>query len=108
MKRWQPVDIDSTDRHSPQHLGDPADLVDAAGLILSLRLRPAWQRDALCREYPDLTWFPGKGEPTGPAKDVCDRCLVRTQCTEAGLGEDHGVWGGLSPQQRRQLRRDAA
>lgn len=106
--RWQPVDVDSADRHAPLHLGDPADLVDAAGLILSLRLRPAWQRDALCREYPDLSWFPSRGEPTTEAKQVCDKCLVRAQCTAAGMAEEHGVWGGLSPQQRARLRRSAA
>lgn len=23
--------------------------------------RPRWQRDALCREYPDVSWFPERG-----------------------------------------------
>ncbi len=36
-----------------------------------------WRLDALCIEYPDVSFFPEKGEPNEPARDVCSRCLVR-------------------------------
>jgi len=39
--------------------------------------RPAWQRDALCSDYRDVTFFPAPGESTAPAKAVCARCSVR-------------------------------
>lgn len=52
-------------------------------------------------------WFPAKGEATGPAKRVCARCPVLSECQAWVLGLDHeefGVWGGMSERERRQLR----
>jgi WhiB family redox-sensing transcriptional regulator len=68
--------------------------------------RPAWQADALCREYPEVDFFPGRGESTAPAKAVCARCLVRDECRAlAGERNEFGVWGGTSAQERRRNRR---
>jgi WhiB family transcriptional regulator, redox-sensing transcriptional regulator len=72
--------------------------------------RPAWQRDALCREYAGrIDFFPGMGVSLEPAKSVCRRCLVRSACLEFALEHDEraGVWGGLSAKERvyRRLRR---
>ena len=41
------------------------------------------------------------------AKQVCRRCDVREQCLAWALeaGQDHGVWGGLSEDERRALKR---
>lgn len=68
--------------------------------------RPAWQDDALCREYPDVNFFPERGEDVAPAKGVCSRCAVRAECADYAirLGERHGIWGGLSGIERRQAR----
>lgn len=30
----------------------------------------------------------------------CDECPVRSECLELGLDDEHGVWGGLTPQER--------
>ncbi|MFC1408611.1 WhiB family transcriptional regulator [Streptacidiphilus sp. N1-12] len=40
-------------------------------------------------------------------KAVCTGCQVRTACLGYALDEqiDHGVWGGLTARERRQLRR---
>jgi hypothetical protein len=108
MQRWQRVNVDSDDRHAPEYRGDPHELVDAAALVMALRLRPAWHLDAACREHPELSWFPDRGVPLTAARQVCDKCLVRSECTTAGMREDYGVWGGLSIQQRVRLRRSAA
>lgn len=91
-------------RHSPG-LSHLLDLLD--------RSRPEWMRDALCREYPDVSWFPEKGEPAAPAKAVCARCAVQDPCRVYGItneerGGGHGVWGGLGPGDRRVMRRGAA
>lgn len=76
--------------------------------LLELLLgRPAWHRDALCREYPELSWFPGRGEPTGPLTAVCARCLVRDECLAQALDAGdrvQGIWGGTSERGRRSLR----
>ncbi len=44
------------------------------------------------------------------AKKVCKRCDVREACLQWALdaGQDHGVWGGLSEDERRALKRRAA
>jgi WhiB family transcriptional regulator, redox-sensing transcriptional regulator len=73
---------------------------------IELLARPAWQRDALCREYVGgVNSFPGCGESLEPAKALCVACLVRPECLLYALENDepHGVWGGLSAQERRDL-----
>ncbi|MCW2835946.1 MAG: whiB2 [Marmoricola sp.] len=71
-----------------------------------------WRFKALClRENADL-FFPigSKGlaiAQTDQAKKVCHGCEVREQCLAWALdtGQDHGVWGGLSEDERRRLKR---
>lgn len=84
-------------------------LADVYGSLLAeLGPAPDWQRDALCREpaYATVTWYPERGQPTQPAKDICARCTVRPECLEYALAnsDKHGVWGGTSERQRRRLR----
>ncbi|MEW2078772.1 WhiB family transcriptional regulator [Streptomyces sp. NPDC013433] len=71
-------------------------------------------RGACMREDPELFFPIGN---TGPAllqieeaKAVCRRCPVIEQCLQWALesGEDSGVWGGLSEDERRALKRRAA
>ncbi|MER7898945.1 WhiB family transcriptional regulator [Streptomyces sp. NPDC096046] len=74
-----------------------------------------WRHNAVCREKdPDLFFPVGN---TGPAllqieeaKSVCRRCPVIEQCLQWALesGQEHGVWGGLSEDQRRSMKRRAA
>ncbi|MFV0131206.1 WhiB family transcriptional regulator [Streptomyces sp. HMX112] len=71
-----------------------------------------WRHQAQCRdEDPDLFFPIGN---TGPAllqaeeaKAVCRRCPVREQCLRWALefGQEAGVWGGLSEEERRALKR---
>jgi WhiB family redox-sensing transcriptional regulator len=71
-------------------------------------------RSACLDENPELFFPVGT---TGPAvtqvdeaKRICGGCEVRAQCLEWALQEnqDHGVWGGLSEDERRSLRRRTA
>ena len=41
------------------------------------------------------------------AKKVCARCEVRAECLAWALeaGQDHGVWGGMSEDERRAIKR---
>ncbi len=69
--------------------------------------RPAWHADALCREHPEVSWFAERGEPMGPAKDICARCLVLAECTAWALDQDQslaGIWGGTTAPQRKRMR----
>jgi WhiB family transcriptional regulator, redox-sensing transcriptional regulator len=70
-----------------------------------------WRDGAACRDLePDLFFPIGT---TGPAlvqidtaKRICERCPVREPCLHWALksGEDSGVWGGTTGEERRVLR----
>ena len=81
-------------------------------LLADLLARPDWQDDALCAEpaYRDLPWFAELGESPDKAKNVCRRCLCREECLAYALAHhvDHGIWGALSPKERKALRRAPA
>lgn len=70
---------------------------------------PAWHADAACRDHPELSWFPDRGEDLRPARAVCASCLVRSECLSAALEDAYtnGVWGGTSERERRRMRRAA-
>lgn len=65
-----------------------------------------WRYRAACRDEDPELFFPiGSSGPAlmqiQEAKAVCDACPVRSRCAEFGFGEYDGVWGGLSPAERR-------
>ena len=71
-----------------------------------------WVRDAKCRsEDPDLFFPSGDAGPASvqvdAAKAVCCACAVREECLGWAMttGQDSGVWGGLSEEERRAIRR---
>jgi WhiB family transcriptional regulator, redox-sensing transcriptional regulator len=73
--------------------------------------RTNWRDEAACRSTDPELFFPvGNGSPAlrqiGRAKQVCARCPVRTPCLEWALetGQQAGVWGGTSEDERRVLR----
>jgi WhiB family redox-sensing transcriptional regulator len=71
---------------------------------------PSWRKSAACRSAnPDL-FFPvsstGRSlEQVARAKAVCAACIVRRQCLQYALAanETHGVWGGMTEEERRRL-----
>ncbi|CAN5676479.1 hypothetical protein BH24ACT11_BH24ACT11_20490 [soil metagenome] len=74
-----------------------------------------WRHRSACLDEDPELFFPIGN--TGPAlsqieeaKAVCRRCTVREQCLAWALesGQDHGVWGGLSEDERRALKRRTA
>jgi len=67
---------------------------------------------AVCRDEDPELFFPvGTSGPAveqeAEAKAVCHRCPVAAECLAFALetGQDHGVFGGMSETERRQLRR---
>ena len=74
-----------------------------------------WRHRAEClTEDPELFFPVGT---TGPAlaqveeaKKVCRRCEVREECLRWALeaGQGHGVWGGMSEDERRAMKRRAS
>ena len=74
-----------------------------------------WRHRAACRDEDPELFFPvGTSGPallqTQEAKAVCARCPVNAECLRWALtsGRNEGVWGGMSEDERRALkRRDA-
>jgi WhiB family redox-sensing transcriptional regulator len=71
-----------------------------------------WRHRALCRDEDPELFFPiGTSGPAvtqiEQAKSVCQRCPVVQSCLDWALrsGQDSGVWGGLSEDERRALKR---
>jgi len=70
--------------------------------------RPAFMSDAACREHPEISWFPERGDDVRPAKAVCAACLVQAECAAYAatfaLNDLQGIWGGMSGNERRRRR----
>lgn len=95
-----------------------------AGVIRILQ-RPAvrsWKALAACRAQGPNDWYPPISLPVGrprrrdtdpyeTGRAICwERCPVRTDCLAYALaaGEELGMWGGLDPDERAELRHDQA
>ncbi len=71
-----------------------------------------WRERAACQDLdPDLFFPIGS---TGPAADqirnakaICDTCEAKVPCLEFALAsnQESGVWGGVTEDERRRLRR---
>lgn len=72
---------------------------------LPLTARAAWRKKASCRGLTDC-FYPERGDLTMPAKLVCHTCIVQRMCLVEALmlDERHGIWGGLSEDERREIR----
>ncbi len=87
-------------------------------LASSLALAAAeetWRDHALCRDTDPELFFPVG--TTGHAltsiehaKRVCAQCSVTSACLDFALetNQDSGIWGGLSEEERRSIRRQRA
>lgn len=71
----------------------------------------SWVDLAACGEVDPEIFFPisTTGAALGQihqAQAICARCPVAAACLDWALriGQDHGVWGGTTPEERRALR----
>lgn len=71
-----------------------------------------WRHDAACRDVDPDIFFPVGS--TGPAlaqveaaKAICEACKVQRECLDWAIetAQDSGVWGGLTEEERRTVRR---
>lgn len=69
-----------------------------------------WQDDALCAQTDPDMFSPPVGGSTRDAKRICASCTVAEQCLRWALDNDErsGIWGGMSPVQRRNMRKQEA
>jgi WhiB family redox-sensing transcriptional regulator len=64
--------------------------------------------DAICAEVTPDIFFPETGNAfTRQAKAICAECPVRQICLEYSFEHDiwFGIWGGLTPAERRRAKR---
>jgi WhiB family redox-sensing transcriptional regulator len=73
-----------------------------------------WREHAACRDADPELFFPvtdiGPGaRQVSQAKTVCAGCPVRARCLDYAVDNalDHGVFGGMTERERRQLARRA-
>ena len=70
----------------------------------------AWEDRAACIDADPAVFFPDKLTQANEAaaKRYCARCPSRQACLECAVADpslDHGVWGGMTPKERRLERR---
>ncbi len=106
--------------HHPLSLGGDSDsrateraseLDGIAALRAQLDDDRPWRRDALCREHPEVDFFPSKGEANRPALEVCGHCAVMLECRAWAVADpslDHGILGGMTARARSGARRAAS
>jgi len=69
-----------------------------------------WTERAACLNEDVNLFFPIGRKPTGAQQTYCGHCPVAVECLEHALdtNETDGIWGGLTPAQRRRLAHDPA
>jgi WhiB family transcriptional regulator, redox-sensing transcriptional regulator len=72
----------------------------------------SWRDDAICRDTDPALFFPVGTTGNAlvqidKAKEVCGECAVARQCLHFALetNQDSGIWGGLTEEERRVIRR---
>jgi WhiB family transcriptional regulator, redox-sensing transcriptional regulator len=97
--------VNKPERNAPETLGG-----DAIVFMFRQLVEAGWRSSAACRlSDPDL-FFPISSagiaqREVAEALAVCARCPVRAACREFALRtrQQHGIWGGLTEHERRQL-----
>lgn len=66
-----------------------------------------WRGEAACRGMNPALFFPDSISATRKIKAVCESCPVTEPCLVYALKykERDGIWGGLTPRQRRAIRK---
>jgi WhiB family redox-sensing transcriptional regulator len=77
-------------------------------LAAPARFAARWRMQAACHGIDLDLFYPERGQPAGPARQVCARCPVRQPCLEYALSNriTSGIWGGLTERERRPLQSD--
>lgn len=68
--------------------------------------RPTWHSRGACKGKGQLFFNDKKRTSVNKAKALCATCPVQVQCLEYAMrNEDYGVWGGMTLNERRVIRR---
>lgn len=103
---WEEITVDALpdDYEAIIEGYDPED--DELEVKRSWQPPPAWMDFAACKDSDPDAWYPDSGDPSSRARKICwNRCPVQLLCLAYAIetNERHGIWGGLSREQRDQL-----
>ena len=68
-----------------------------------------WMDEGKCRDLKTDIFYAEKGrQSVNMAKAICSGCPVREKCLDYAIRnfETHGIWGGHTASERRELRRE--
>ena len=80
-------------------------------LRFALKITPktelGWRERGACFGSYVEAFFPSRGDPTKPARDICRMCTVTVECLDWAVknNERSGVWGGTTERERAKIRR---
>lgn len=83
---------------------------DHFSTLFDLLTPPEWHRHAACKGKTDLFFSDDHGrtaqKTNKDAKKICATCPVRVECAKSAVDnhERHGIWGGLTRDDRKELR----
>lgn len=100
----------------PSRRSGTVDLLDdqVAVPFTALPVRGEWRAEARCAQLvatgdADPAWWymEGRGDRYDRARKICAACPVATECLQWAieLPEKFGMWGGMTPHERRPLQR---
>lgn len=71
----------------------------------ALHKEPTWVLDAACRSVDPELFYDDQLVRAGHYKVVCNNCPVQQECLTFAwaMRDTNGIWGGLTPQQRRRM-----
>lgn len=60
-----------------------------------------WNGNTLLVQRMVELFYSEDPEEIDTAKSICEGCPVQKQCLIQGLHEEFGIWGGLTPEERK-------
>jgi hypothetical protein len=66
--------------------------------------------DYACRDVDTELFFPERGQSANPARTICAACRYLLECREWAIRtrQPHGIYGGLTPEERNVIRKRVA
>lgn len=90
-----------------------SDFDEGDASVATKQLEVKWQHRAACRGPNQIIFFPPprlerrseKRQREARAKEICNECPVQSACLDYAIQirEQHGIWGGSTENERREV-----